>query len=192
VKALSLRQPWAWAILCAGKRIENRRWPWLKHGFLNDETSGIRRNERIALHASATKPKDYDWAGVEHAIGRPLTEDEQDTIDVQRGHVIGMACVRDVLRTDLEMTIVEDAAFPHYVLRPDDYKRFVGAYGTEQHARGLDQIKRWWLGPYAFQLADEVSAIATPIPAKGALGFWTVTDAMRDRMMADVCSTATP
>jgi ASCH domain len=26
VKALSLRQPWAWAILHAGKRIENRRW----------------------------------------------------------------------------------------------------------------------------------------------------------------------
>jgi len=26
VKALSVRQPWAWAILYAGKRIENRTW----------------------------------------------------------------------------------------------------------------------------------------------------------------------
>lgn len=25
--ALSIRQPWAWAILCAGKDIENRSWP---------------------------------------------------------------------------------------------------------------------------------------------------------------------
>lgn len=26
MKALSLRQPWAWAVLHAGKRVENRRW----------------------------------------------------------------------------------------------------------------------------------------------------------------------
>ena len=26
MKALSIKQPWAWAILCAGKDIENRSW----------------------------------------------------------------------------------------------------------------------------------------------------------------------
>jgi len=36
VKALSIRQPWAWAILHAGKDIENRDWksPWAPSGEL--------------------------------------------------------------------------------------------------------------------------------------------------------------
>ncbi len=28
MKSLSIQQPWAWAILHAGKDIENRSWPW--------------------------------------------------------------------------------------------------------------------------------------------------------------------
>lgn len=41
MKALSIRQPWAWAILHAGKDVENRDWPTKLRG-------------RIAIHASAT------------------------------------------------------------------------------------------------------------------------------------------
>lgn len=39
MKALSIRQPWAWAILHAGKDIENRDWPTRLRG-------------RIAIHAA--------------------------------------------------------------------------------------------------------------------------------------------
>ncbi len=46
MKALSIRQPWAWAILSAGKDIENRDW-----------TTNLR--ERIIIHASKT----FDWEG---------------------------------------------------------------------------------------------------------------------------------
>jgi hypothetical protein len=42
--ALSVRQPWAWAIIHAGKDIENRSWQAVNHG--------LRRRGRIAVHAS--------------------------------------------------------------------------------------------------------------------------------------------
>lgn len=42
--ALSIRQPWAWAILCAGKDIENRSWQAVNHG--------LTFRGRIAIHAA--------------------------------------------------------------------------------------------------------------------------------------------
>lgn len=47
--AISIRQPWAWAILHAGKDIENRTWPWRHRGL-------------FAIHAPATlDPFDKHW-----------------------------------------------------------------------------------------------------------------------------------
>ena len=40
MKALSIKQPWLWAIICAGKNVENRSWKTKYRGW-------------IALHASA-------------------------------------------------------------------------------------------------------------------------------------------
>ena len=48
MRALSLRQPWPWAILTLGKDVENRTW---KTNFRG----------RVMLHAS--KKYDHDGAG---------------------------------------------------------------------------------------------------------------------------------
>lgn len=46
--ALSIRQPWAWAILHAGKRIENRTWQTLYRGpFLIHAGKGMTRQEYL-------------------------------------------------------------------------------------------------------------------------------------------------
>lgn len=45
MKALSIRQPWAWAILRAGKDIENRDW--------SPRNPGLRFRGRCVVHASA-------------------------------------------------------------------------------------------------------------------------------------------
>jgi hypothetical protein len=46
VKALSIRQPWAWLILNAGKDIENRDWPTSFRGrFLIHAGKGMTRDE---------------------------------------------------------------------------------------------------------------------------------------------------
>lgn len=53
--ALSVRQPWAWAILHAGKDIENRS--------LGSIRAGRMVCRRIALHAaSGMRRAEYDWA----------------------------------------------------------------------------------------------------------------------------------
>jgi hypothetical protein len=46
MKALSIRQPWAWLILHAGKDIENRDWPTRFRGrFLIHAAKGMTRDE---------------------------------------------------------------------------------------------------------------------------------------------------
>ena len=58
--ALSVRQPWAWAIIHAGKDVENRSWQAVNHG--------LRRRGRIAIHAAKGLTRDeYDDA---REIGR--------------------------------------------------------------------------------------------------------------------------
>ena len=42
--ALSVRQPWAWAIMHGGKDIENRSWQAVNHG--------LNRRGRVAIHAA--------------------------------------------------------------------------------------------------------------------------------------------
>ena len=55
IRGLSVRQPWAWAITCAGKTVENRSRPTSYRGLL-------------AIHASKTRPLDAD-------LGNPLILD---------------------------------------------------------------------------------------------------------------------
>ena len=53
--ALSVRQPWAWAIIHAGKDIENRSWQAVNHG--------LRQRGRICIHAAKGMTRDeYDEA----------------------------------------------------------------------------------------------------------------------------------
>src|SRR5688572_8887779 len=59
MKALSVRQPWAWAIIHAGKDIENRTWKTNLRGF-------------IAIHAPARTHKD---AEMPRRVTKPRPED---------------------------------------------------------------------------------------------------------------------
>lgn len=53
--ALSVRQPWAWAIIHADKDIENRSWQAVNHG--------LKKRGRIAIHAAKGMTRDeYDEA----------------------------------------------------------------------------------------------------------------------------------
>jgi hypothetical protein len=72
-----------------------------------------------------------------------------------------------------------------YGLDPQDQERFLYDMqlkdlplgGMVGHVEGLsnrhDQIKRWWLGPFALVL-DDVKPLAQPIPIGGRLYFWDV------------------
>lgn len=86
MKALSIRQPWAWLILHAGKDIENRDWETRFRG-------------RVLIHAGKGMTRaEYHWAAVTAADVVPhiqLPPFEQ----LERGGIVGsieiVGCVED-------------------------------------------------------------------------------------------------
>lgn len=87
--ALSIRQPWAWAILHAGKDVENRSWPTRFRG-------------RVLIHAG----KAFDGpAGAAYHDGREWAlaagvKPPDSADDLLRGGIVGSVeivdCVRDM------------------------------------------------------------------------------------------------
>ena len=86
--ALSIRQPWAWAILHAGKRIENRSWQAVSRGlshrgpFCIHAASGMTRAEYESARAFIFKAS---------GIQAPLP------FGLDRGGIIGVASVVDIV-----------------------------------------------------------------------------------------------
>tara|TARA_R110000824_G_scaffold401032_2_gene610452 strand:+ start:21920 stop:22390 length:471 start_codon:yes stop_codon:yes gene_type:complete len=87
IKALSVRQPWAWAIMFAGKDVENRSWQAINHG--------LKVRGTIALHAAKgmTKGEYEDAAHFMDSIGVKCAL----PADLWRGAVIGTVDVIDVV-----------------------------------------------------------------------------------------------
>jgi len=87
-QALSVRQPWAWAIIHAGKDIENRSWQAVNHG--------LRVRGSIAIHAAKGITRDeYESASDFMAhIGVTCPP----AIDLMRGGIIGTVEVIDVVK----------------------------------------------------------------------------------------------
>jgi hypothetical protein len=86
MKALSIRQPWAWLIIHAGKDIENRTWHTKHRGrFLVHAASGMTRREYHLVQGWARQ-----HAGV---INLPAFE------ELQRGGIIGSVELVDSVDT---------------------------------------------------------------------------------------------
>lgn len=85
--ALSVRQPWAWAITSAGKDIENRSWQAVNHG--------LRQRGRIAIHAAKGLTRE------EYEDGRDFIESLgiacPPAVDLRRGGIVGSVEVVDVV-----------------------------------------------------------------------------------------------
>lgn len=84
--ALSVRQPWAWAILHAGKDIENRSAAAVRHGM---------KPGRIALHAA----KGMTRAEYEHAAGFMASIGVRCPAPAQliRGGIIGSVTISEII-----------------------------------------------------------------------------------------------
>jgi hypothetical protein len=113
VKALTIRQPWAGAIVHQTKRVENRTWklPAKQHGA------------RILIHAGAQLDKNAEIYGPHFG---------------DYGAIIGIATLTGAHAAHMDGTCCGPWGFP--------------------------DVYHWQL--------DDVTALATPVPCKGALGFW--------------------
>lgn len=81
--ALSIRQPWAWLILHAGKDIENRNWRTLFRG-------------RVLIHASQGMTRDEWWYACDFTFkaiegAGPIPRRE----DLDRGGIVGSVEIVD-------------------------------------------------------------------------------------------------
>jgi hypothetical protein len=92
VRALSIRQPWAWLIIHAGKDIENRDWRTTFRG-------------RILVHASkGMTPDEYrDAIDTARAARRGVPEDQRITAPsfatMQRGGFVGTVEIVDCVES---------------------------------------------------------------------------------------------
>lgn len=84
--ALSVRQPWAWAIIHAHKRLENRTPTAIRLGKM---TTGL----RIAIHASKGMTRD-EYESVRGYLPAKCPRPD----DLIRGAIIGSVYVRDIIR----------------------------------------------------------------------------------------------
>src|SRR4051812_22340706 len=147
--ALSVRQPWAWAIIHAGKDIENRSWQAVNHG--------LRQRGRIAIHASKGMTRE-EYEDAKDTIERNAPYCPE-AIDLLRGGIIGTVQVIDV---------VDDHKSPWFfgprglVLRdpePCDFIPSLGALGYFEWRRAEPSIvpppARWMLPADASKAAKE-------------------------------------
>lgn len=78
MKALSIRQPWAWLIVNGHKAIENRSWrTWFRGTFLIHAAKGMTRAEYEEAHELAMT--------IDPTIKMPAFE------DLERGGIVGQA-----------------------------------------------------------------------------------------------------
>lgn len=89
--AISVRQPWAWAIVYAGKPVENRKW---KKG-----NPGLKFRGECCVHASKgmTRAEYEDASEFMATLGVTCP----DPADLLRGGIIGVTTIADIV-TELD------------------------------------------------------------------------------------------
>ncbi|KAA6166099.1 ASCH domain-containing protein [Pseudomonas veronii] len=96
MKALSIRQPWAWLIIHGGKDIENRSWHTKFRG-------------RFLIHAAKGMTSNEFTQALLYCSERGLPMPDRD--DMQRGGIIGSVELVDSLDTSASPWYMGEKAF---------------------------------------------------------------------------------
>ncbi|MFA4986790.1 MAG: ASCH domain-containing protein [Candidatus Brocadiia bacterium] len=114
MKALSIRQPWAWLILHGGKRIENREWSTNFRGcFLIHASKGMTPGEY----------EDAEWSAEWNDVKLPPFE------TLQRGGIVGMAKLVDCVTESDSPWFVGRCGFVLDEVKPLPFRSYRGALG---------------------------------------------------------------
>lgn len=164
LRALSIRQPWAWAITHAGKRIENRSWSTNYRG-------------PILIHAGAAFPE-HEYEDAVHfmvdigavdtlhraggTVGKPLIP-WRSSKDFLLGGFVARARIAGVVESAADLS--------QYFSDPAE----------------LVMQRSWYTGACGIVLAD-VEPIPL-VPWKGALGIFNVPRATFERLSAEAATT---
>lgn len=123
MKAISIRQPWAWAIVDAGKRVENRPRRWNYRGpILIHASKGVTRNEyqRAAIYIQGVHAR--------FMLGGPRIEvPPLEALD--RGGIVGIAELVDCVDNCDDNWFVGPWGLVLRNVRPVAFKPCPGALG---------------------------------------------------------------
>lgn len=171
MRALTVRQPWAWAIVHGGKDVENR-----------SRSLGPYRG-LVAIHAGLTWDGDpYDAALRLPTLHRAMLTHRRsveswvafdESMNAARGHVIGIVDLVDVHDDgacfDLSVRLLAHL----YRTDPDAFHTFPdnGSGGVLGRAR---LCSPWAQGDAQHIVLANPRPLVAPIPWRGALGLWTV------------------
>lgn len=114
--ALSIRQPWAWLILNAGKDVENRQWPTRFRG-------------RFLIHASKGMTRD------EYENGAMTLEEIDSRIvlppfaALERGGIVGSATLTDCVTKSSSPWFFGDYGFELRDVIPLPFRPYKGQLG---------------------------------------------------------------
>lgn len=149
MRALTIKQPWAYAILRWGKRVENRTTYPPEHLI----------GQRIALHAGKSwSHKALDWMLDHGLVPVAWAEATQNRFAV--GAIVGTAVL--VGWAEKRATYEYDS---------DEHDR--AGLTREQAIQALDSP--WYMGRVAVVLGD-VRELAVPVPCRGQIGYWTLSE----------------
>lgn len=102
MKALSIRQPYAWAILHAGKEVENRDWT-VNNPSMAMARRLVQSGAEFLIHTGMgmTRAEYEDFLATAHAISRIRPFPSGLTLpafdDLPRGGIVGMARIKAVV-----------------------------------------------------------------------------------------------
>lgn len=164
VKALSIRQPWAWAIMHAGKRVENREW---QPGGGNEAQARRLIGQTILLHAGKGCTQDeYDDARFSIRESGVFKAEVTPLAFLPRGALVARARLVDVVGT---------TGGAHRLGAPPGSATCLlcGDVGLAERLT-CPKADLWAIpGCLGLVLAD-VEALPSPVTFKGALGFFEV------------------
>lgn len=125
IKALSIRQPWAWAIINVGKDVENRS---LRTRFRGP----------VCIHASAYRPTQDDVDTFNEVLFRAIPDREArasiiprhtEALSMSRGGIIGVAEIVDCVEVSDSPWFMGRYGFVLRNVRPVEFFPVKGALG---------------------------------------------------------------
>jgi len=183
VKALTLWQPWSWAIAHAGKRVENRTWapPASVIGQRVAIHAGLKLDdeavERLARDPKVLAKRAFRMRGRDRVTALSVYNLETrffgEPIPLVFGAVESVATIAGYVDDDGEAT-----------WRKRDGTLVTGV--SSDHLRCHDaRLSKWYMGPVGWVL-DDVVALSKPVPCKGFQGLWNLPADVESAVLAQV------
>lgn len=156
-RAVTIHQPWAWAVAAGHKPVENRTWrpPLEAVGRL------------VGIHAGLRPYSADEW----DEVMRAWNSDEDMPVEpLTVGALIGVARLVGVISLGNPLK-AGCLRFWRHVGR----SKCVGEYVPDELAA---RIRPWWRGPWGW-LFEEAVLLPEPIPMRGQQGLWRIPDQLR-------------